>query len=79
MRTDQFSPGDIVIVTGARDITGAIGIVLGEGNVWDYTVEFPTLHNETFRLDPEQLHKIDLETLIKIASPVSPAVLALLS
>lgn len=75
----NFYPGDIVIVTEARDITGYIGVVLGEGNVWDYTVSFPTLNNETFRLDPEQLHKIDLETLIKMASPVPAALLAFLS
>lgn len=75
----NFSPGDIVVVVNASaDLTGAIGVVRGEGNVWDYTVVFPTRDNETFRLDPEQLVEINLETLIALASPVSDNELALL-
>lgn len=75
----NFNPGDIVVVVNARaGLTGAIGVVRGEGNVWDYTVIFPTRNNETFRLDPEQLHGLEIEDLIKLASPVSPQVLAFL-
>lgn len=76
---NKFFPGDIVLVKYASaDLTGAIGVVRGEGNVWDYTVIFPTRNNETFRLDPEQLHGLEIEDLIKLASPVSPQVLAFL-
>ena len=72
----SFFPGDIVVILAGRTLTGHIGVVKGEGNVWDYTVAMP--NGDTWRFDPEQLHKITLEELIKLASPVSPQVLAFL-
>lgn len=78
--SDSFYPGDIVVVIDSSDsdFIGSIGVVKGEGNVWDYTVVFSAQHGEEYRFDPEQLVKIDLATLIGLASPVSPSHLALL-
>ncbi len=75
----SFYPGDIVVVIDSPDpdFTGSIGVVKGEGNVWDYTVEFPS-QGQQYRLLPEQLVKIDMTTLIGLASPVSESHLALL-
>lgn len=73
----SFYPDDIVVIVSGG-LQGQIGVVKGEGNVWDYTVAFSAQHGEQYRLNPEQLVKIDLETLIGLASPVSPSHLALL-
>ncbi len=72
----RFSPGDIVVILEGRTLTGHIGVVKGEGNVWDYTVAMS--NGDTWRFDPEKLAKITVAELIKLASPVSPQVLAFL-
>lgn len=69
-----LSKGDIVVVTDG-DLRGQIGIVQGEGNFWDYTVE---VNGETYRLMPEQLSDISLETLIYLATPVPGMAIELL-
>jgi ribosomal protein L24 len=71
----KFNPGDIVVIISGG-LRGHIGVVRGEGNVWDYSV---VVAGENYRLDPEQLHKIELAELIQLATPVPEFLLAFLS
>lgn len=73
----SFFPGDIVVILEGKDLIGHVGVVMGEGNIWDYTVAMS--NGDTWRFDPSQLVKIELETLLKLVSPVSPDVLVLLA
>lgn len=73
--SDHFYKDDIVVIVSGG-LRGQIGIVLGEGNVWDYSV---VVAGENYRLDPEQLYKIDLTELIQLATPVPEYLLAFLT
>jgi hypothetical protein len=74
MDKDFYVDDIVVILTGG--LRGHIGVVQGRGNIWDYNVK---VAGENYRLDPEQLHRITLEELIQLATPVPGYLLAYLA
>lgn len=63
----HFTEGDIVLIVDAPSLTGQIGVVQGEGDIWDYSVD---VDGETWRFSPEQLRVLTLEQLIALVGTV---------
>lgn len=58
-------PTELALVKSGP-LSGAVVKVLGEGNVWDYSVE--DTDGERFRLDPEQLVPLTADTLMVLVT-----------